>query len=187
MPKRYPKYPKAGENMKNNHIEIIQGSINEKQIFRNLMQFYKYDTSDFTLEDPTLFGQFDYNYLDHYWTPHGITREGRKAYLLKIEGQLAGFALVNNFNLRNSVAEAQNIAEFFVMRKWRRQGIGRIFAFYLFDTFNGEWEIKQEKENENAQRFWSTVVSEYTNNNYSKVESHEPEWEGPVIRFKKEF
>jgi len=174
--------------MNNNQIEIIQGSIHEKQIFRNLMQFYKYDISDFTLEDPTPFGQFDYNYLDHYWTDHGINEEGRKAYLLKIEGQLAGFALVNNFNLQKKIdTEVRNVAEFFVMRKWRRQGLGRVFAHYLFNTFNGEWEVKQEKENHIAQRFWESIIREYTNNNYLKVESHEPEWDGPVIRFIKEL
>jgi predicted acetyltransferase len=123
----------------NNQIEIIQASINEKQIIKNLMQLYKYDTSDFTLEDPTPFGQYEYNYLDHYWTPYGVNQEGRKAYLIRVEGQLAGFALINNFSLKKLFSiERRSIAEFFIMRKWRRRGIGRIFAYELFNSFDGE-------------------------------------------------
>jgi len=165
-------------------IEIVKGQINDKPIFRNLMQFYKYDASGYTLEDPNSFGQFDYNYLDHYWTDSGINQEGRVAYLVKVEGLLAGFALINNFNLTYKNSErTRSVAEFFIMRKWRRKGIGKCVAMLIFNTFNGTWEVKQEKENTGAHRFWENVINEYTHGNYIKEDSHEPEWDGPVIRF----
>ncbi|WP_199621312.1 GNAT family N-acetyltransferase [Paenibacillus alkalitolerans] len=174
--------------MNNDQIEIILGRENDKPIFRNLMQLYKYDTSDYTLEDPSSFGLYEYRYLDHYWTPHGIHEEGRKAYLIKLQGQLAGFVLVNNHSLKNSINQpVMSIAEFFVMRKWRRYGVGRFVAYHIFDTFDGEWEVKQEKENRTAQIFWESIINEYTNGKYIRLESHEPEWDGPVIRFRKEI
>jgi predicted acetyltransferase len=165
-------------------IEILKGNLNDKPIFRNLMQYYLYDTSDFTLEDPNSFGQFEYNYLDHYWTGHGVNFEGRVAYLVKVNDLLAGFALVNNFNIAiESDNNTRNISEFFIMRKWRRHGVGKYVAQYIFNTFQGLWEVKQQKENTSAQHFWEAVVSEYTNGNYTKSDSHLPEWDGPVIRF----
>jgi predicted acetyltransferase len=165
-------------------IQIIKGKLNDKPLFRNLMQFYKYDTSDFTLEDPNSFGQFDYNYLDHYWTEAGIQKVARTAYLIKVNEQLAGFALVNNFNLSlNTENGTRNIAEFFIMKKWRRHGVGKYAACFIFDTFDGQWEVKQEPENKAAHRFWQIVIDEYTNGSYTRVESQLPEWDGPVIYF----
>lgn len=166
------------------NIEILQATVDQKPILRNLMQYYKYDTSEYTLADPNPFGQFDYNYLDHYWTEHGMKSEGRTAYLVKVNGQLAGFALVNNFDLGLKCRDdARNIAEFFIMRKWRRLGVGKAAAFTLFNCFQGQWEVKQERENQIAQRFWEAAIREYTNGNYVKLDSHLPEWDGPVIRF----
>lgn len=120
----------------NLELEIHKSTVDQKPIFRNLMQYYKYDSSDYTLEDPNSFGQFDYNYLDHYWTEHGIKMEGREAYLVTVNQQLAGFVLVNNFNLRSaSKNDTRNIAEFFIMRKWRRLGVGKYAAHEIFNTF----------------------------------------------------
>lgn len=166
-------------------IEIIQGQEEHKPIFRNLMQFYQYDTSDYTLKDPNPFGQFDYKYLDHYWTDHGINNEGRRAYLIRVNGFWGGFVLVNNFKMSTGIDEGcKNIAEFFVMRKWRRQGIGKYVAHQIFDTFHGQWEVKQEKENIGAHKFWICVIDEYKSGNYERVESYGSEWDGPIIWFR---
>lgn len=166
------------------NIEVVQGVEADKPVFRNLMQYYKYDSSDFTLEAPNPYGLYEYKYLDHYWTQHGINFEGRRAYLVRVNGELAGFTLVNGFNLGLEIQEdAQNIAEFFIMRKWRRQGVGKYVAHQIFQSFAGQWEVKQEKENIIAQRFWETTIDEFTNGNYHRLDSH-PAWDGPVIRFR---
>ncbi|WP_160496880.1 hypothetical protein [Paenibacillus dendrobii] len=79
--------------------------------------------------------------------------------------------------------ETKSIAEFFIMRKWRKQGIGREVATRIFDRHKGNWEVKQEKENYNAQKFWETVINQYCNGRYTKKESL-PKWDGPIIFFK---
>lgn len=68
------------------------------------------------------------------------------------------------------------------MRNWRRKGIGKYVAHQIFDSFHGEWEVKQEKGNFAAQQFWISAIGDYGTSNYKRVESFEPEWDGPVIK-----
>jgi len=114
----------------------------------------------------------------------GKKEEGRQAFLVKVNDMLAGFVLVNNYCMMKEPGnETKTIAEFFIMRKWRRQGVGKEIAFKTFDIHKGNWKIKQEKENIGAQRLWEHVINEYTAGNFKKVESVGDDWDGPVIWF----
>lgn len=65
------------------------------------------------MEDPNIFGHFDYKYLDHYWTEHRINTEGRRAFLVRVNESWGGFVLVNNFSMiTDSADNSWNIAEF---------------------------------------------------------------------------
>ncbi|WP_010275222.1 GNAT family N-acetyltransferase [Paenibacillus senegalensis] len=171
-------------NNTNYNIQVVQADVHEKQVIRNLIQFYQYDASEHSHDDPSPFGLFDYNYLDHYWTPHGRDAEGRAAYLIRVNDSLAGFALINDHSILNK-PDTKTIAEFFIMRKWRKKGVGRQAALTIFDTHPGLWEVKQEKENKIAQKFWQSVIQSYTGGAYTRLESHPPAWDGPLIYFSK--
>ena len=58
--------------------------------------------------------------------------------------------------------ERTEIGEFFVARKFKRQGIGRESAFHLFDAYPGKWLIRVLEENSGACEFWEKVIREYT-------------------------
>ncbi|OBR68923.1 hypothetical protein A7K91_14925 [Paenibacillus oryzae] len=58
-------------------------------------------------------------------------------------------------------------------------------AFRIFDTHMGGWEVKQEKENFVAQKFWESVVKQYSNGRYNKQELCQPKWDGPILYFNK--
>lgn len=64
-------------------------------------------------------------------------------------------------------ANPHNIAEFFVMRKYRQKGVGKAAAEKIFDQFPGGWEISQWSNNLPAQKFWQKVVAGYTDGNYN--------------------
>ena len=67
------------------------------------------------------------------------------------------------------------MAEFFVMRKYRRHGIGVIAARDLFARFSGEWQVRQMRANAGATAFWRRAIP---------VEFVEEEIDaGPVQRF----
>ena len=64
-------------------------SFADKQVLRHLVEFYVYDYSDYMGWDVDEHGVFGYRYLDHYWT-----EPDRHPFFIRVDGRLAGFALV---------------------------------------------------------------------------------------------
>ncbi|XEC96294.1 GNAT family N-acetyltransferase [Paenibacillus tarimensis] len=165
-------------------IKLLEATVTDKPVIRNLLQLYQYDMSEFNGKDPDKHGFYNYNYLDHYWTEHGRKEEGRRAILIQINDFLAGFAFINNFSVVvPRTPTTRNLAEFFIMRKWRRRKIGKVIVSEIFDMYQGEWEIRQERENVNAQQFWRRVIHDYTNGNYTETDLCDEIWDGPVQTF----
>jgi predicted acetyltransferase len=159
------------------NVQVENASMEQKVVLRNLLEFYKYDFSEFDPEDVNKHGEYGYKYLDHYW----IEPE-RYPFLLKIDEKYAGFALVRKINHEGINGESYySMAEFFIMKKYRKSGVGKQTAFYLFDLFPGKWEVKEIEENVQAQKFWRKVISEYTNDNYKEIQRDD--WEGPIQSF----
>jgi predicted acetyltransferase len=96
---------------------------------------------------------------------------------------LAGFVLIAGFSqLYVGRSDTYSISEFFVMRKWRKLGVGRSAACLLFERFPGHWEVRQERTNTAAQLFWINVIARYTNGAYTATEALPP-YDGPVLVF----
>lgn len=158
-------------------IEILQPTIEQRNILRNLMELYQYDFSTFEFEDVNEEGLYGYKHLDNYWTI-----PGHFPFLIKVDGKFAGFALVREIaTLVSNSPSYFKISEFFIMKKYRKEGIGKKFAFYLFNLFSGAWEVAELENNLTAQRFWRNVISEYTDSNYSEVQKDD--WPGPIQLF----
>ncbi|MEM7368348.1 MAG: GNAT family N-acetyltransferase [Bacteroidota bacterium] len=122
---------------------------------------YRYDFSEFTREDVNAHGLYGYKYLDHYWT-----EAGRYAYFIQIDEQYAGFVLIRTEIEGEFHSGIHSIAEFFVLKKYRRMGIGRQVAVQAFDQYPGTWEVCQEPENKPSILFWDRIVGEYTHNQF---------------------
>lgn len=132
----------------------------ERPVLENLMQFYFYDFSAFNGADVTETGQFgEYPYTSLHWT-----EENRHPYFIQHQGNIAGFVLVSKIIL--DTRNYYSISEFFVLKKFRKLGVGRKAAFSIFDRFTGEWEVTQIISNHPAQAFWRKVIGEFTNENY---------------------
>ncbi|GIN70247.1 hypothetical protein J14TS2_07220 [Bacillus sp. J14TS2] len=158
-------------------VQIEKVSLEQKNVLKNLLELYKYDFSEFDPEDVNDQGLYGYKYFEHYWT-----EPSRFPFLIKVNGNYAGFALVRKITQEGENPEFYfSMAEFFVMKKYRKTGVGKKTAFYLFDTFSGTWQVSEMKENVPAQKFWRKIISEYTNDNYQEVQK--VEWEGPIQIF----
>lgn len=68
-----------------------------------------------------------------------------------------------------------DMAEFFVMRKHRRVGVGREAARQVFAMFPGPWQVRQLQGNDAATAFWRSVVP----GDYQEAVTAD----GPVQRF----
>ena len=144
-------------------LELYEVSEKDKDIIFNLMQLYTYELSFY--EDETTHFQLQNNglfklskYIDLYWT-----QEERHPYILKYDGKLAGFVL-ERFN-EDGMNE---IAEFFVLNKYRKHGAGTFMANEMFKKYNGKWEIRTLLKNKRAQEFWRKVVKSASNENYGE-------------------
>ncbi len=148
-------------------VELKRVTIDEKEILANLLEKYDYEFSQWDERDVNKLGLYGYGYLDYYWTE---TR--RYAYFIKVDGTLAGFAMVNNHPETEEVIDF-NLAEFFIMYKYRRLGVGKTAAYRLFDMYKGRWQLKRHPRNIASVHFWNRVVDGYTNGEFSVIKNCE--------------
>lgn len=144
-------------------FELFEVKEQDKKIIYNLMQLYKYElsffedeTTNFQLLDTGLYAMS--KYIELYWR-----EENRHPYILKCNGDLAGFVL-ERFNEENM----NEIAEFFVLNKYRKLGAGTFMAKEMFKRYKGKWEIRTLLKNKRAQEFWRKVVKDASNGNYEE-------------------
>lgn len=157
-------------------LKLVQASINQKPILRNLIELYNYDFTEFDPDDVNEDGLYGYKYLDHYWT-----EENRYPFLIRVNDNWAGFVLVRKIGMNPNDNNVYSIAEFFIMKKYRKLGVGKEIAKMIFDTFKGEWKVAQIEKNVPAQHFWRNIISEYTSGHFEEIK--EPEWDGPIQKF----
>jgi predicted acetyltransferase len=88
----------------------------------------------------------------------------RRAYLIKVDDEPAGFALLNQ---AGTLPETQwNMGEFFILARYQEKGIGTESARQLWNMHPDLWEVSVIPENKNALDFWRKVISNFTDNRY---------------------
>ncbi len=143
-------------------FQLIYASKQFKDVIKNLMQFYIYDFSeylDYHVENDGLYKS--YENLDSYWDD-----ESRKFPYIVMKGKkYAGFILIQKVQSENDFF---SIEEFFIMKKYRREGIGKASAIKIFNLYKGDWQIHQRENNLPARQFWKNVINEYTKGQFSE-------------------
>lgn len=147
------------------HVSIEVVPFEQKGVLRRLLQFYLYDFSEIEPENVRMGadGEFPYRYLDHYWAPD--QGEERHPYFVRVDGELAGFALVRKVN------GMFVMSEFFVVRRFRRQGVGARAAAGVFKRHPGRWIVQEVARNLAAQAFWRRVIADVTGGEFEEEQS----------------
>ena len=117
-------------------------------IVANLIQLYAHDFSEFLHLELGADGRFNYEPLPLYWS-----EPNRHPFLVRMDGNLAGFVLVK------SNGAVWDMAEFFVVRGYRRQGIGTAIAHDIWKRFPGQWEVRVMQSNHSAYLFWERAIT----------------------------
>lgn len=134
-------------------------------IIRNLTELYFHDFSEIEDKDVNEHGLFDYDDLDLFWLD-----KNRYPFLLRCNGKIAGFALIKKgfFHEKNNNYDENliDMVDFFVMRKYRRNGAGSGMAKHVFDFLHGRWQVRVDDVNIAAMPFWKKVISEHINETY---------------------
>lgn len=162
-------------------VQVRRIGREQQETVENLLNLYLYDIAEFANDgwrDVGADGRYGHGALDQY-----VAGSEAAAFLVTVDGELAGFALVDTQVVLAQPAGTHSIAEFFVMRKYRRLGVGRSAAGALFDRFGGPWEVAQDDGNPGAQRFWRAVVEGYAGSGFSVEVVDDERWHGPVLSF----
>jgi len=132
-------------------IEVVPATPEQQPVLANLLELYAHDFSEFLDLEIGEDGRFGYLSLPLYWSD-----PDRHPFLLRIEGKLAGVALVK----RNGAV--WDMAEFFMIRGFRRRGAGTQAAHAVWKQFPGKWEVRVMQENVSARHFWAKAISSFT-------------------------
>lgn len=156
-------------------VTIQAASESDRSVIRNLMELYLYDFSEFVVMDVNEHGLYEFPYLDSFWTD-----DDKHPYLIRADGQIAGFILIHD--IQEGEKSYHDMSEFFVLKRYRKQGVGKQAAFWMFDHHPGEWHVAEIPENKPAHAFWRRIIGEYTRGEYS--ETDKTPWSGPLQTFR---
>ena len=126
----------------------------QRGLIERLVQLYLHDFSVWAPRH-SVYGEVDADGLlpyppglDSYWR-----EPDREPLLIRSGGALAGFVLLNRWSaLYRPLGRAA--AEFFVLRKHRRAGVGTRAAQAAFRRHPGRWEVPVAACNPAALQFW---------------------------------
>lgn len=161
-------------------LEITVAQPHERTALENLMQLYVHDFSeqwaDQARGEVGPDGRFEAYPLDGYWA-----EPERVPLLIRRGGHLAGFALLNTHS-HSGRAIDRSVAEFFILRKHRRGGIGLAAARTILARYPGVWEAAVARRNTGALPFWRKVAAAY--GEVEEIDVVSDDWNGPVLRFR---
>lgn len=127
-------------------------------LLANLLELYIHDLSDvFPDVELGADGRFGYPRLPLYWSEP----QRRFPFLICCDERVAGFALAMRGSPVVNDPDVLDLSEFFVMRRYRRVGVGRAAAFLLWNRIPGDWIIRVAEDNRRALQFWRGVAREY--------------------------
>ncbi len=61
-----------------------------------------------------------------------------------------------------------NMAQFFILPKFKNKGIGRFVARQCFEKFEGLWEVMVIPENKGAYQFWKNSIDQFTKGKFEE-------------------
>jgi len=169
-------------------VHVTPASKAERPLVEGLFQFYAYDFSEMEPADSNDFefnakGAFDpYPFMADYW------REAdRWPLLIRLDGRLAGFALVNTHSHRDGGRVERNMAEFFVARKFRRGGVASEAVKQILARYPGRWEVAVVERNTAAKAFWPRAIAAAPGVwDLEQVDGDGVHWRGPIWTFRAE-
>lgn len=141
-----------------------------------MLELYQHDLSDLWDQDLDARGEYGYA-LDRFWQG----THGHHAFVAQVNGHYAGFALVDPAVKIGPAGHWMD--QFFVLKKYRRGGIGTVMALQVFSELRGAWEVGQMPGNLPAQAFWRRVIAGCTHGRWEEHVRLSGPWQGVVQCF----
>jgi predicted acetyltransferase len=150
--------------MKTTQVTLQLVTREQEKPLANLLELYLHDMSETLPIRISEEGHFGYAWLPTYWAEP----DRRFPYLIRSESGISGFALVTIGSTVSDDPEALEVAEFFVLRRLRRSGVGRAAVQQLWTERPGHWVVRVSEGNPGGHAFWSKVVRDYTHGSFGE-------------------
>jgi len=137
-------------------MEVVPASVEQEPVLANLLELYMHDFSEFHSLELDADGRFGYKNLAAYWN-----EPDRHPFLILVDGRLAGLALVQKVFQVPGRVPVWDMAEFFIVRAYRRSGNGLKAAHAVWRRFPGSWQVRVMDANRAALIFWQRAVSAF--------------------------
>jgi predicted acetyltransferase len=145
-------------------VELVPATPEHQTILANLLELYIHDFSEFFPIELDAQGRFGYAHLPLYWS-----EPDRYPFLIRVDGKVAGLALVKTAAGIVHGEEVWDVAEFFIVRSHRRRGLGMKAAHAPWARFPGRWEVRVMQSNHAALNFWQRAVTEFAGDTSTRV------------------
>jgi predicted acetyltransferase len=143
-------------------VTLHQATPADLPVVKNLVPYYLHDMSEHLGWACTADGRFEgCEDLESYWRG-----AGRHAFILRAGQEPAGFVLI--LAEHDEPGVEFSITDFFVLRKFRGQGVGQRIAHELFDRFPGQWKVEQFANNKPSVVFWQKVIDQYSRGQFEQ-------------------
>jgi aminoglycoside 6'-N-acetyltransferase I len=155
------------------NVATILSTANDAYIVKNLYPLYLHDLSEFSGEKPNQHGILEPNAVATlaeqgevqtiWWQKPDVLFP----FIIQADDRIAGFAFVAR---PPYVPEKIDhvLQEFFLLRSFRRTGIGRRAAFEIFNRFPGRWQLEVLAKNFPAQAFWRKILRQCSENPFEE-------------------
>lgn len=160
-------------------VTLIKIDYKSRTVLENLFPYYIYDMSEFMGWEPTKEGHYDTydsSKLDVYWDS-----DDHVPYFIMADDELAGFVLIRKYPESLSIYD---ISQYFILRKFKRQGVGKQALKQIVKLYPGQWQIRVLLENTGALKFWLPTVSDVVGEQYQLEEDIDVDLKMNFIRFK---
>ena len=128
---------------------------------RNLFEHYLHDMAEWFQFDYAANGRYEFDTAT-YWN------NGVDAWFAYVGDIPIGFALIGSAQEFIGDPLAKDMDEFFVVRRYRRSGVGRDFARRVWDVYRGRWLVRVFQGNVPAVPFWRGAIAQYTNHSFAE-------------------
>jgi predicted acetyltransferase len=139
-----------------NELRLSTAAKSEAAIIGQLMQRYLAEFAEFTEVKKSKDGLYVYDYLDHYWHT-----SDRYPYFISLGDQIAGFCLVRDEEDPTLGTQYTELAEFFVEKPFRHQGIGKAAFHQLLALHRRVWRVAVLESNQSGSAFWKRVLQQF--------------------------
>jgi predicted acetyltransferase len=115
-------------------IDVVPVAVQEAGVLAQLYELYLYDFAERDgtgrqVADDRRFGEAD---VERF-----LSMPERSAFLIRVDQKLAGFCMLKRGSRLAGDMGAMDVAEFFVLRNHRRQGVGQAAATLLWQQYPG--------------------------------------------------